>query len=441
MTRLQYIWEELNASFWFVPILMLIVAIASAFGFIYLDNTLDYTPDGFLNYIFSGSADSARSILSTIAGASIGVAGTVFSITLVVLTLATSQMGSRLLSNFMYDRLNQAVLGTYVSTFVYCLLVLNSITETEELEFIPFISVFAALIAAVASIILLIVFIHHISVSIQANKVIANISESMLKNVDTLFPEELGTNKGQLSPDVEAIKKSFRHQKNITSTESGYLQSVDSDDLMKLAKKEDLLIIMQYKPGDYLVKDLKIGEVLGHNKPVESITGDINDTFITSQVRTTTQDAEFSIHQIVEIASRALSTGVNDPYTVIACIDNLTTILTRLASVTFPSPRRYDKDGQLRIITKVLTFGGMMDASFNQIRQYAEEIPAVMIRLMDAFITICSFAENRNQREHILNHADMVMNAAENSFTETRDVDDIRSRYNTLRLQQNCLLS
>ncbi|CAN5134711.1 DUF2254 domain-containing protein [soil metagenome] len=432
MTNLQYIWEELNASFWFVPILMLTIAIGSAFGFIYLDNQLDYTPDGFLKFIFSASADSARSILSTIAGASIGVAGTVFSITLVVLTLATSQMGSRLLSNFMYDRLNQVVLGTYVSTFVYCLIVLNSITETEEFEFIPFISVFMALIAAVASIILLIVFIHHISVSMQSNKVIANISESMLKNIDTFFPEKMGANEGQPSPDLEAIKKSFSFQKNITSSESGYLQSVDSDDLMKLAKKEDLLIIIKYKPGDYLVKDLKICEVLGHEKLDESISDDINDTLITSQVRTTTQDVEFSIHQIVEIASRALSTGVNDPYTAIACIDNLTTIMTRLAAINFPSPWRYDEDGRFRINAEGLTFSGMMDTSFNQIRQYAEENPTVMIRLMDAFITIDSFAENRNQREHILKHADMVMNAAENSFVETRDLDDIRSRYNTL---------
>jgi len=434
MTNLQYIWKELNASFWFVPILMLILAIASAFGFIYLDNHLDYTPDGFFKFIFSGSADSARSILSTIAGASIGVAGTVFSITLVVLTLAASQMGSRLLSNFMYDRLNQIVLGTYVSTFVYCLLILNSITETEDFEFIPSISVFVALIAAVASIILLVVFIHHISVSIQSNKVIANISKSMLKNIDTFFPEKIGTNEGQPSPDIDALKKSFSYQKNITSSESGYLQSVDSDDLMELAKKEDILIIMQHKPGDYLVKDLKICEVFGHEEPDESISGDINNTFITSQVRTTTQDAEFSIHQIVEIASRALSTGVNDPYTAIASIDNLTTIMARLASINFPSPWRYDEDGRLRVIAEGLTFSGMMDTSFNQIRQYAEENPTVMIRLMDAFNTISSFTENRNQREHILKHADMVMKAAENSFAETRDLDDIRSRYNTLQL-------
>jgi uncharacterized membrane protein len=434
MMRLQYIWEELNASFWFVPILMLILAIASAFGFLYLDNNLDCTPDGVFKYIFSVSADSARSILSTIAGASIGVAGTVFSITLVVLTLTTSQMGSRLLGNFMYDRLNQVVLGTYVSTFVYCLLVLNSITETEEFEFIPFISVFMALVAAVASIILLIVFIHHISVSIQSNKVIANISEFFLKNIDTFFPQELGASKGQPSPDIEALKNSFSYQKNITSSENGYLQSVDSDDLMKLAKNEDLLIIMQYKPGDYLVKDLKICEVLGHEEPDGSISDDINDTFITSQVRTTTQDAEFSIHQIVEIASRALSTGVNDPYTAIACIDNLTTIMTRLASINFPSPWRYDEDGQLRIIAEGLTFGGILDTSFNQIRQYAEKNPAVMIRLMDAFITISSFAENRNQRDHILKHANMVMNAAEHSFIETQDLDTIRSKYITLKL-------
>ncbi|MFO7573776.1 MAG: DUF2254 family protein, partial [Bacteroidales bacterium] len=123
MKRLQYLWEELNASFWFVPILMLLITISSAIGFIYLDSQIQYSPQGILKYILPASVDSASSILVIIAGAMIGVAGTVFSITLVVLTLASSQLGSRLVRNFMYDKLNQIVLGTYVSSFVYCLII------------------------------------------------------------------------------------------------------------------------------------------------------------------------------------------------------------------------------------------------------------------------------------------------------------------------------
>ncbi len=146
MKKLQYLWEELNTSFWFVPILMLLISIGSAIGFIYFDSQIRFSPEGILKYLLPASVDSARSILSIIAGAMIGVAGTVFSITLVVLTLASSQLGSRLVRNFMYDKLNQVVLGTYVSSFVYCLIILSSLKENESFHFVPAISVLAALV-------------------------------------------------------------------------------------------------------------------------------------------------------------------------------------------------------------------------------------------------------------------------------------------------------
>jgi uncharacterized membrane protein len=100
----------------------------------------------------------------------------------------------------------------------------------------------------------------------------------------------------------------------------------------------------------------------------------IQDDFIIGKVRTPLQDAEFSIHQMVEVAARALSPGVNDPYTAIACIDNLTSVMCYLAGVEFPSPYRYDMQDKLRVIADNHTFSGMLNAAFNQIRQYGEEV-------------------------------------------------------------------
>lgn len=432
MTKLSNFWEELKTSFWFIPALMLLLAIVASFGFIYLDNQIEYYPDGFLKYLVSGSADSARSTLSIIASAMIGVAGTVFSITLVVLALASSQLGSRLLRNFMYDTLNQVVLGTYVSTFVYCLLISNSIKNNDDFNFVPVISVFVALIAALAGIILLIIFIHHISVSIQSNRVISDIAELMLKNIRKLFPDKIGEENKQPDPDVELLKMKFTFRKEIPCGKSGYLQSISSDDLMDLAKKEDLIIILHYRPGHYLVKDLNICEILCNKEPREDLTSKINGDLIIGKVRTPFQDAEFSIYQLVEIASRALSPGVNDPHTAIACIDNLTSLMSYLTSALFPSPFRYDKEGKLRIIADSLTFAGMLDASFNQIRQYAVDSPSVFIRLMEALIIIHQFAENDNQKKELFQHAKMIMNAAERSFEEPRDINDLKERFYSL---------
>lgn len=398
-----------------------------------MDNHIEHAPGGLLEYLLPASVESARSFLTIIAGAMIGIAGTVFSITLVVLTLASSQLGSRLVRNFMYDKLNQVVLGTYVSTFVYCLLVLSSLKQNGNFHFVPVISVFAAMVAAIAGIILLIIFIHHVSISIQSDKVISDISDAMSKSIRKLFPEEIGNEKEKPAPDVASLKKKFVFRHEIKCAKGGYLQSVDGDGLLSIAEENDCIIILHHRPGDFLVKDMVICEVLCKEKFSNDIHENINDDFIIGKVRTPLQDAEFSIHQMVEVASRALSPGVNDPYTAIACIDNLTTVMCYLTRVQFPSPYRYDREGKLRVIADSHTFDGMLNAAFNQIRQYAEANPSVLIRLLEAMITINGYAKNKAQKKEITQHAKMIMNAAERTFQETRDLNDMKKRFNILK--------
>lgn len=433
MKKLQYLWEEINGSFWFIPIVMLLLAVVSSFGFIFLDSQVEYAPGKILKYFFSGSVDSARSILSIIAGAMIGVAGTIFSITLVVLTLASSQLGSRLVRNFMYDKLNQVVLGTYVSSFVYCLLILSTLKQNDDFQFVPAFSVFAALVSAIAGIILLVVFIHHVSMSIQSDKVISNISEAMTKSIRKLFPDEIGQEE-VFSPDLESLKKEFAFSQEIRCSKSGYIQSIDNEGLFNLAKDHNCIIILHYRPGNFLVKGMVICEILSEKEISSDLQNNINNDFIIGKVRTPLQDAEFSIHQMVEIASRALSPGVNDPYTAIACIDNLTTVMCYLTGAKFPSSYRYDRIDKLRIIANNNSFAGMLNASFNQIRQFAGNSPSVMIRLMEAMITINSFIVTKDRKNEITQHAEMIMKAAERTFHEPRDLKDLHERYVTFFL-------
>lgn len=150
MKKLLFFWNELKATFWFVPILIIIFSIFLSVGLVYLDSLITFTPKGLGRFFIVNSADSARSILSTISGAMIGVAGTVFSVTLVALTMASSQLGPRMIKNFMYVRLNQIVLGSYISTYLYCLIVLNAIQENNDFTFFPSLSILLAIIAAIA---------------------------------------------------------------------------------------------------------------------------------------------------------------------------------------------------------------------------------------------------------------------------------------------------
>jgi uncharacterized membrane protein len=429
MKKLIFIWEELKTSFWFIPILLILTAIGIAVGTIYVDNEFDFDPTGRIVYLFTGSADSARSVLSVISGAMIGVAGTVFSITLVALTLASSQFGPRLLRNFMHERINQVVLGTYISTYVYCLMVLNVIKDNDEIEFIPIFSVFLAILAAVANIILLIVFIHHISVSIQADKVISEISAALSKNINQLFSEERGEdNTPRKDPDLIKLKKSYKYHQSITSPKSGYLQYIDIEIIMNVAKENMGLAILQFQPGDHVVEGIVLIENYAEEPLRKEDLQKLQKAFMIGKVRTPQQDAEYSIHQMVEVASRALSPGVNDPFTAIACIDNLTATMCQLTKVKFPSAYLYDEHGKLREVLKTLTFEVMLNASFNQIRQFAKGSPSVVIRLMEAMITINKLAKTGKQKKAIQKHAKMILRMAEDSFEEKNDLDDLKKR-------------
>jgi len=429
MKKLLFFFNELKTTFWFIPVLIIIFSVLLAFGMVYLDREIDITQEGLTNFFLVRSPDSARSILSTIAGAMIGVAGTVFSVTLVALTLASSQFGPRLIGNFMHVRLNQVVLGLYISTYLYCLLVLNAIRATDGYTFIPSISILVAITSAIINIVLLIVFIHRIAVSIQADKVVSDISDFISRQVKTIFPERLGKDpENETVLDVEAIKSGFKYSISLKSPKSGYLQYIDSETLIKIVTNLDGLLELYFRPGGYIVEGVEIGKFYSHKKLEEEKIEKIIHQFVIGKTKTSLQDLEYSIHQMVEIAARALSPGVNDPYTAIACIDNLTSTMSYLAQAKFPSKFRFDNENKLRVISDILDFEGVLDAAFNQIRQFSESSPAVIIRLMEALITISGFTEHKSHERAVIKHAKMVLGMGKNSINEKHDLEDLHAR-------------
>ncbi|MEB2775127.1 DUF2254 domain-containing protein [Algoriphagus sp. D3-2-R+10] len=429
MKKLIFFWKELLTTFWFLPVSILISSILLAVGSVYLDNTVSISQDGWFRFFVVNSSDSARTILSTISGAMIGVAGTVFSVTLVALTLASSQFGPRLIKKFMYVRLNQVVLGSYISTYLYCLIVLIAIKGNDDYTFIPSISILIAIFAAIVNIILLITFIHQIATSIQADKVVSDISNFISNQVENLFPDRIGDEKetdGKV--DSKKILSSYQNQISVKSPKNGYLQYIDGESLMKAVATHDVLFELNYRPGAFLIKGMDIGLIFSNRIVEEKEIDKILSHFVIGETKTAQQDLEFSIHQMVEIASRAISPGINDPFTAIACIDNLTATLSYLVHAKFPSKYRYDSDGNLRIIADTMDFEGVLDASFNQIRQYSGGSPSVIIRLMEALILINGFAKEDSHKKALVRHAKMVFRKGKQTIQEKNDLEDLRSR-------------
>jgi uncharacterized membrane protein len=429
MKKILFFYNKLKATFWFVPVLIIIVAIFLAIGLVILDQEINLPQDGIGKYFFVNSADSARSILSTISGAMIGVAGTVFSVTLVALTLASSQFGPRLIKNFMYVRLNQIVLGSYVATYLYCLFVLNAIKENDAYTFMPVLSILFAIVAAFINIILLIIFIHQIATSIQADNVISDISEVIYKQVKTIYPKKMGNElEDEKINIVDAIKSKYLNTLSIKSPKSGYLQYIDSESLLEVVSSNNALIDLYFRPGDHLVEGIEIGKLYNNKEIDKNLQEKICNQFVIGKIKVGDQDLEFSIHQMVEIAARALSPGVNDPYTAITCIDNLTATMCHLAETEFPSKYRTDTENNLRVIADTTDFEGFLDAAFNQIRQFSAGSTAVIIKLMEGLITINGFVKKESHKKAVIKHAKMVLNVGKQSIKEPIDYNDLEER-------------
>jgi uncharacterized membrane protein len=419
----------MKSTFWFIPSLIVAVTILAALALLAIDVKLDLKLNGLGRYLVIGSADSARSILSVISGAMIGVAGTVFSVTLVALTLASNQFGSRLIKNFMHVRLNQVVLGSYIATFIYSLIILNAIRDTGSFEFIPSLSILVALLAALLNIILLIAFIHKIATSIQVEHVISDVARIISDEIDSDFIKKTGPDKSGEIDEGEAFNESQYNQVfGIFSKENGYLTYRDSGALIEIMSEIDAVLKLHFRTGEYMVKGEEICTVYSNKSIDEGVVKRILKQFITSQSRTSQQDIEFPIHQMVEIAIRALSPGINDTFTAIACIDSLSAAMVQLSQVNMPATHRYDDDGVLRMVMKVFNFEDLMDAAFNQIRQSGSNNPAVLIKLFDVFATINKFINEPTHEAALKKHIEMVLRLGRKSITEPLDLADLEKR-------------
>lgn len=433
-TKIANLYERMQSSYWFIPSIMAFQAAALSTILLFID-LLNAEQEFFdLSWINLTSAAGARSILSTVASSMITVTGMVFSITIVSLSLTAQQYGPRLLRNFLRNRGNQIVLGTVSATYLYCLLVLRTVNEKNDQNFIPHLSILCALGLAVICVGMLIYFIHNITSSIQVSNVIANVSRDLANIIEKLFPEK---SPYSISPRehemtmVDVLPEGFAEQsKPIASDRAGYLQAIDFNGLLELAVERDLVVRILHRIGYFLMPDSTLVEVFPDEAADDkNLCKQINRYFITGRQRSQNQDLELIINELVEIASRALSPGINDPFTAMTCIDHLVLALCDLAQRAFPAPGRVDQDNRIRIIDTPPSFRRLLDLAFNQIRQYGRSHIAVTLHLLEGIKRIIPFTRFAEQRDALLRQAAMIDHSNQSSLPEEEDRQEVHAKY------------
>jgi len=313
----------------------------------------------------------------------IGVAGTTFSVTIAAVVYASGQYGPRLLSNFMSDRGNQVTLGTFIATFLYSLVVVRTIRSpgeaAGEAAFVPQLAVLAGVLLVLCSIAVLIYFIHHVPSRIHINSVIERIGDRLMREIEERFPTPIGEPLGADGNDAH-IPAAFRadaddalagQRAGVRSKQAGYVQLIDTDTLMATAQDQNLVLRLQYQPGDFIHSGSTLLEVYPADRLDDKTVTALRSAFASGSRRTALQDLRFLIDELVEIAARALSPGVNDPFTANSCLDWLGAALADLATRDLPSRLRGDENGDVRVIAHPITFDGFVDRAFGALSQYA----------------------------------------------------------------------
>ncbi len=432
MNRLSHFWSNLRSSFWFMPSMIVVASIALAAVLIEADSAVSNRWLAHWPRLFGAGAEGARGMMSTIAGSMMTVVGVTFSMVLMVLAMASSQYTSRILRNFIRSRITQVVLGIFAGIFTYCLIVLRTIRSGDEGSFVPNLAVSFGFVLALGGVGALIFFIHHIASSIQASSIIASVAQDTIAAIDRLFPETLGQGPGEDEDGQPLRLPSERKWRAVMAEESGYIQGVNSEALVRLARDRNTIVWMDHGIGEFVVQNTTLASLALEEPPDQATIDALQATFSISRYRTVDQDAGFGIRQIVDIALKALSPGINDTTTAIMCVDYLTAILARIARRQIPSSRRYE-EGEIRVFAKGPSFESLLAESFDQIRRNAKGDVAIMSRMLGAFQTLASVTASPRRCRALGEQVDWIAELAERSVESAHDRVRIDARLARVR--------
>jgi uncharacterized membrane protein len=427
LSRLRSAWEALNSSYWFVPAALGLAAFLLSMATLSLDRRL---PDGWLLRLDLDAlpviqSEGARSVLTTVASSMITVAGVVFSLTLLVLTQASSQFGPRLLSNFMRDRVNQFVLGVFVATFVYALLVLRVVTggdgEAGIEAFVPHLSVMVALVLTFFTVAILVFFFHHIAQSIRVTHVLSELDDALRRRLEALGERDPDDDEGERDHPQNialAVPVDFRDDLGVVAAKrGGYLQSVDADKLVADAAEADAVIRIIPIVGTFVMRGAPLAEV--HPATAAADLDDaVHRTLSLGPDRSLTQDLAFYFDEFLEIALRALSPSMNDPFTARSCIDRIGQGLLLLDRRRLPRQVHVDEDGRVRAFVPLQGKGALTRHVLAELRRASAGNLFVTRHLLETLVALRRSVQGAAIRIAIEDELAAIVPDAERSVSE-----------------------
>ncbi len=426
---IKLLWEKLCTTVWFIPTIVSTALVILAVLLWSLDQYLDTYTWSWTNSFRIGTS-GIRQVLVVAAGAIISLTGVVFSISVVALTLAATQFGSKILYKFLRDTLNKIVLGLLIGSFLFCFSLLVFIDTNSELNYdIPIISFVGSLLLTVIAIAGLVFFTHRISTTIQADQMIALIGEELNQSIEqTLI--DCGS-----QPDLKTAEQRWRIFTPTTKTEtvfsvaSGYIEYIDFAKLIFIAEEKKQRFELLCRHGDFVIEGSPVIKIFNVDHCNAAYRSALLSCLSLGRKRTPVNDIEFGIMQLLQIALRALSPGTNDSMTAVSCIDWLSSSIGQMINKNFPINYMEDQAGILRIKKCELDFDGTINVMFHTLRQNSKGNEMIMIHLLEAISRILQVCKRQAYAEVLFHHAKLILETSEESFQSDLDTKEIIKRF------------
>lgn len=383
--------EYIGTSYFAIPALSVALAGALAALLVKVDQSVNRS-SGMIG--FSGSSTSARDLLSTIASSMLTLTGLVFSITIVVLQLASSQFSPRVLRTFLRDRKSQFTLGVFLATFVYSLSALREVRGEDGLveQFVPGLTITVAFGLTVVSVITLVMYIHHITQSIRVVTLIEQIAKESERLLEQQYGDDGRPNDHDLRcspPDVPSAV--------VDAGSKGVVTAVEIDELVDEAARRDVVLTLVPSIGQFVPRGAPLLQVHG---PADRQTSDaepLRRYVALGRERTMQMDLGFGFRQLVDVAEKALSPGINDPTTAIQCLDQIHNLLRQLMDRRFPPGCHHDDEGNVRLIIDVPTFDDYLHLGLDEIRHWGAGSVQVHRRIRQILSDLTTHARREDQ--------------------------------------------
>jgi uncharacterized membrane protein len=410
-------WDRLEVSFWFAPTIMALGAVVLAWVIYWLDSQIPNDVLQSSRFVLSGSPGELRAALLGIAGTVLATAGVVFTLLTLPLSTVAAQYGSRLLRVFLGDRTTQLVLGMFVATFVYCIAAALSIPPVDVEHESPQLTATLGVYLMLATFATLIVLVQHISTMLQAPNIAAAAAAELQDVISAELSREI-TSSADAPGGFETRPDPGSEGLPATATElgdypvrvrsTGYIQFIDPEIMLTLAREKNLVIRLLHKPGHYVQSGAVVALVWPAGRVDKQFDKLIHRAFQVGNGRTPTQDIEYAVNQLTEMAVRAMSPAINDPFTAMTCLDHLGDGLAKFIRQGEKGSHYYDRDGRLRLVLEPVTFDALLGAAFDMLRHASCDNASVLLHMLAVIDTIGQETKAPEARQLLLRHVSLI---------------------------------